>query len=146
MDLEKVLQDYENYDSPIDIERIVNSFGIKIIKMDLWKVDWLLFENFIWVNKKLHKFKQRFVIAHEFCHFILWEKWFSKWIYHSTDPKEKRADDFATQILLPKNQIKEKYFEFENIPTLAQYFWVPEKVVEKRLNNLFYNKKLYVRS
>jgi len=35
MDLKKVLEDYENYDSPIDIERIVNSFGIKVIKMDL---------------------------------------------------------------------------------------------------------------
>lgn len=137
--LENFLQNYKDLDLPIDVESIVKSFWIGVVRMDLWKIDWVLFENFIWVNSNLHNYKQRFVIAHEFCHFLLWEKWFSKWMFHSRDLKEKRADEFATKFLLPEKQLIEIYKELENIPTLTTYFAVPEKVVEKRLNILFTN-------
>lgn len=144
--LNEIIKQYANKENSINIESIVESFWLKIIKYDLWIVDWILFEEHIWINASLDSFKQRFVIAHEFCHFLLWEKWFSKWIYHSKDPKEKRADNFATELLLPKKNFIDKYLEFWNIPTLSQYFWVPEKVVEKRLIDLLYNEKIYVRS
>lgn len=134
--LERILYDFESFDLPIDIESITKSFWIEIIKTDLWNIDWILFNDTIWVNSWLSEYKQRFVIAHEFCHFLLWEKWFSKWIFHCKDPKEKRADNFATKILIPEKQIIEYYEEYWNIPTLTHLFWVPDKVIEERLKYL----------
>jgi len=131
--LNNFLYKYKNSDF-VDIEEIVKNEWVKIHTMDLWKIDWVLYENNIWVNSKLDLFKQRFVIAHEFCHFLLWEKWFSRWIFHSKDPKEKRADEFAMNLLLPKRALLKAYEEYQNIPCLVNIFWVPSEVIEKKLN------------
>ena len=137
--LKKVLEVYKAADIPINIEAIIKEHNINLIKTDLWQVDWLFYKNTIWVNSILSKEKQRFTIAHEFCHYLLKETWFSKWIYHSKDLKEKRADKFATELLLPAIPIYEAYREYWNIPTLSEMFGVPWKVIEMRLNNLLNN-------
>ena len=137
--LKKVLEVYKSSELPVNIESIIKDYNITLIKADLWQVDWLFYKNTIWVNSILSKEKQRFTIAHEFCHYLLKETWFSKWIYHSKDLKEKRADEFATKLLLPKKAILEAYKEFWNIPTISEMFQVPVKVVEMRLNNLLNN-------
>ncbi len=135
--LDNILHDSCNYEPPIDIKSIVKQFWIKIINFDLWKVDWILFWNYIWINGKLSEPKQRFVIAHEFCHFLLSEKWYSRGIFHSKEQKEKRADKFAMKLLLPEKTLLEAWEEYWNIPTLVNMFWVPAEVIKKRLNILF---------
>jgi len=137
--LNKILKRFETSDVPIDINSIIKEHNINLEKADLWQIDGLFYKNTIWVNNILSKEKQRFTMAHEFCHFLLQETWFSKWIYHSKDLKEKRADDFATKLLLPKNKILEAYREYWNIPTLSKMFQVPVMVIEKRLNTLLNN-------
>lgn len=135
MVLDNFLKIYKDNDF-IDIENIIEKEWIKIHKYDLWKIDWLLYRNIIWVNSKLSPVKQRFVMAHELCHFLLWEKWFSRWIFHSKDPKEKIADEFAMNLLLPNNALLKAYKEFQNIPCLVNIFWVPSEVIEKKLRSI----------
>lgn len=118
-------------------DNIAKGLWLNILEGDLWKIDWMLYKNTIWVNKKLYNYEKRFVIAHEICHFLLSEKSFSKWIYHSLNPMEKREDSFQAKLLVPIKQIKDLYIEHENIPTLVDIFEVPEKVIEKELNNIF---------
>ncbi len=136
--LKEILSKYNDQEF-IDIYNIVKEYWLKIIEWNFEDVDWMLFENYIWIQKNMRKEQKRFVVAHEFCHFLLNERSFSVWIYHSTSFSEKRADKFATDILLPKKAVLEKYEEYEDITTLAQIFWVPIKVVEMRLNHLLCN-------
>ena len=133
--LVNILEKYNDEDY-VDICEIVSNHGLKIVEWDLGEVDWMLYQNFIWVKKGICEKTKRFIIAHEFCHFLLKEKSFSTWIYHSLDFKEKRADKFATDILLPKNALLDEYKNFENIPTLSDIFCVPGKVIDMSLKNL----------
>lgn len=136
--LKDVLNKYKNKDF-IDINSVVKDYWLKIVEWDLGDVYWILYKNIIWVKKNIDVKNQRFIIAHEFCHFLLKEKSFSTWIYNSSDFIEKRADKFATHILLPKKVFIENYNQFWNIPTLSEMFWVPVQTVEMRLNNLLNN-------
>jgi len=124
--LKKVSEVYNFSELPINVKSIIKY--ITLIKADLWQVEWLFYKNTIWLNSILSREKQRFTITHKFCHYLLKETWFSK-----------RADEFATKLLLPKKTILEAYKEFWNIPTISEMFQVPVKVVEMRLNNLLNN-------
>lgn len=143
--LKNIIDKYSNSDF-IDIENIIYNYWIEIDYIDFEKINWIIIWDRIWISKNISKEKQRFTLAHEFCHFLLKEKWASTWPFASIEFREKRADTFAMNLLLPDKALIEAYNNYQNLPTLANMFWVPEKVVEKRLNNLFYNKKLYVRS
>jgi hypothetical protein len=40
-------------------------------------------------------------------------------------------------LLCPTSQMKELWEEHENIPTLAQFFIVPESIIEKKLKLIY---------
>ena len=136
--LKQIIDKYSNHEY-IDIEEIVGNLWIKINYIDFETINWIIIWRNIWINKNISLKKQRFTIAHELCHFLLKEKWASTWLFACQDLREKRADDFATKLLLPKKIILEAYKEFWNIPTISEMFWVPGKVIEKRLNSLLNN-------
>ncbi len=134
--LQNILEQYKNYEF-IDIQDIVEKFWIIINYFDFQKINWVAKWNFFGINKNLGIKKQRFIIAHELCHFLLNEKWASTGFFSSCDIREKRADIFATDLLLPTNALIENWEKFTNIPTLSEIFWVPEEVVEYKLKKLF---------
>lgn len=135
------LKKYSDLEIPIDIKSIVKDFGIKIESNNFWKeikgcraeIEW---KEIFYISENLNEKQKRFVLAHELCHFLLWEKWFNLWILKIKTIEEKRADNFATSLLLPKKQLIEAYKEYENIPTISDIFWVPEKIIEYKLNKL----------
>lgn len=141
--LKKTIQEFKNKEF-IDIYWIIEDFWIKIIEKSLEKgseilwvracCDWI---EFIFVRENLSEKEKRFILAHEFCHFLLNEKWFNMWILKIKSDIERRADNFAADLLLPEKALIEAYKTFENIPTLSDIFWVPEKVVEYKLNKIF---------
>lgn len=133
--LQKIIDQYSSNDF-VDIENIVYNFWLEIDYIDFEKINWIIIWNRIWINKNISKEKQRFTLAHEFCHFLLNEKWASRWPFASVEFREKRADTFAMNLLLPEKALKEAYNNYQNLPTLANMFWVPYKVLEKRLQIL----------
>ena len=141
--LEEILDEHKNSEF-IDIYQIISDFWINIIEKSLEKgneilwvracCDWV---QFIFVRENLNEKEKRFVLAHELCHFLLNEKWLNMWILKVKSEIEKRADNFACDLLLPEKPLKEAYETFENIPTISDMFWVPEKVVEYKLNKIY---------
>lgn len=133
--LQKFLDIYSNYEY-INITEIVMNLWLTINYIDFEKINWIIIWNKIWINKNISKAKQRFTLAHELAHYLLKEKWVSSWMFACKDYREKRADDFAMRLLLPKKALLYAYKDFQNLPTLAEIFQVPCEVVEKRLNSL----------
>ena len=134
------LEKYEDKEY-IDIYEIVNNSNINIVEIE-WinEINWLYtrkkWKDIIFLSKNLKENIKRFTLAHEFCHFLLWERWLSLNFWYSKTFIEKRADDFAMQLLLPKKTIIEAINEYWNIPTLVEIFWVSEEVIKKRIQEL----------
>lgn len=137
--LQNFLQKYSDFDF-IDIEEIIKENGVKIIEADTLEIEWIfikfLKDPTIFISKNLTKKEKRFVLWHEFCHFLLWEVSLSINCLNQNDFIEKRANNFSVDLLIPTKKLLELYQEYENIPTLSDIFWVPEKVIEYKLNNL----------
>ena len=149
--LKNFLKDFEFYNEyePVDIYKIIKNNWIKIIKNHFWKneIFWTrgipFWIDIIYVKNNLSEKEERFILAHEFCHFLLNEKSFNMWILKVKSEEEIRADNFACDLLLPDEAVKNAYLKYENIPTLSDIFWVPESVVEYKLNKLFKNYNFY---
>lgn len=133
--LNKIIDQYSNHDF-VDIFEIVKNLWIKVDFINFEKINWIILWDRIWINENLSIEKQRFTLAHELCHYILWEKWASIWMMWAIEYREKRADYFAMNLLLPNKALIAAYNEFENTPTIASMFWVPVKIVEKKLESL----------
>ena len=133
--LQNILDRYSHYDF-IEILDIIESLWITVAYLDFTKINGIIIKDTIGINRNISTWKQRFTMAHELCHFLLNEKWASSWLYASSDIREKRADDFASRLLVPTKALKESWGNFQNIPTLSEMFWVPKKVIENRLTHL----------
>jgi len=131
--MNEVLKKYENNCFPIDIEEIISDFWLSIDYFEFTTINGFIAWNSVIINNNLKITEKRFVLAHELWHFIDWELWASTELFSSTDPKEKIADQFAMDLLCPTYKVKELWEEFENIPTLAQFFNVSNKIIEKKL-------------
>ena len=133
--LKYFLDKFSSYDF-INIEKIIIELWLNIDYLDFSDINAVIIEKNIWVNKNLSLEKQRFALAHELCHFLLNEKWASTGFFSSCDIREKRADKFATNLLLPTIAFVENWEKFKNIPTLSEIFVVPEKVIEFKIKTL----------
>ena len=148
MILEKFLKNYEDFDF-IDIEEIIENLWIIIEKVDFWhtEINWVRTKiwnkEIIFINPNLDIKKQRFVMAHELCHFLLWEKEVFKRPICVRPFQEVRADDFATDLLLPENRLKELIIDWYDIFQISDIMWIPEKYVEQRYKKIISNKKFY---
>ena len=135
--MREFLDEYKSYDLPIDIESIVSKVWLLIEYFPFNSINGLIHGNTITINSNLSLQEQRFTIAHELGHYVDWEIWASTGIFACTDFKEKRADQFAMDILCPTEQLKQLREEYENIPTIAQCLLVPESIVIKKLKIIF---------
>ena len=132
------LDNYKNNELPINIEEVIHSLWINIEYFNFDKINGFISWKNIVINKTLNLSEKRFTLAHELWHYIDWEIWASTGIFACKEDKEKRADSFAMDLLCPTKQVTELWEEHENIPTLAQFLVVPERLIEKKLK-LIYN-------
>lgn len=138
--LDEVLEEYK-YSWPfINIERIIKEQWIILEFLELNKIHWLCFEGEKWwyiaVNINLDYPMQRFIMAHELAHALLWEKEFEPMLLSSSDTKEKRADNFAMAILIPENSLKEEACYCCDVSSLSKLFWVPKNIMKERIKKI----------
>lgn len=119
----------------VDIEEIVWNCWILLEYTNLFtKVKWMvIWDDTIVVNSNLNKYSKRFILAHELWHFLFWDTKDSKvW----KEEKEKRADRFAIDLLLPTDELLRLYNKWYDIKALSNIFKVPELVIKNKLNLL----------
>ncbi|OGG42166.1 hypothetical protein A3A21_02165 [Candidatus Jorgensenbacteria bacterium RIFCSPLOWO2_01_FULL_45_25b] len=135
---------------PVRIEEIAQNYGLKIVEADFklysdnvsGVID--LKTNTIYVNQNEPDVRQAFTIAHELAHYILHKSELEKdqtgklsVLYRKAlgelnqDPKEKEANCFAANLLVPA-ELLEKYKDY-NIDTIAKIFGVSQEVIGYRL-------------
>lgn len=159
----------------LSMEKLCDKFGIKVYKSadlkqkvsgkifaygttkDVYKHDVVIISN---SNEQFEH--RRFVIAHELGHYLFdcignpqyqgESKVFCETYIHSADSheelKERRADRFAAELLLPIARVKENYIAIAKssdgqifgrdyvVNQLAQYFQVKVTTIERRLKEI----------
>ena len=117
---QRILSDSKKQGYPLDIEKIIKDHKIEICKEDMdydisgyiekRETKWV-----IGVNKYHSLQRQRFTLAHEFAHYVLHRhraitqrhEDLSLFRTNEVDPIETEANDFAGELLIPKDQFKE---------------------------------------
>jgi Zn-dependent peptidase ImmA (M78 family) len=98
-------------------------------------------ENTIFVNHEEYPLRQTFTIAHELGHKILHEDWAKSNDYRvllredthvTTDPKEKEANAFAAQLLVPRDLLDD-YWKTLEVEQLSRLFAVSVPVIKNRI-------------
>jgi Zn-dependent peptidase ImmA (M78 family) len=133
---------------PLDIERLIKSFGIKvkIVPMDDEVSGHLALSDGVWeiaVNALHHPKLQRFTLAHELGHYVLhrWEcqrfedtKLFRN---NESNPMEVQANAYAADLLMPEREFKDYIRNTsKNIDRIADHFKVSAYAVRVRAKNL----------
>lgn len=116
-------------------------------------------EKFIcYVNNKNAVHRQVFTIAHELGHYFRHQEWFAenntieekeeKALYntfHKDQPQsysqnqkqmEKEANEFAAELLMPEDIVKEQWQECKSVNKMAKYFGVSEIAMSIRIANV----------
>jgi Zn-dependent peptidase ImmA (M78 family) len=140
------------YINPIDICR---DFGIDVFFAD-FEGDYNKISGFfdgkknsIFVNQKEILSRKTFTIAHELGHSVLHKDWIATSDYQvlfrdpsraTKDWREKEADTFAANLLVPKFML-DKYYKIATIEELARLFLVSVPVMQNRIRFEYGNKK-----
>jgi len=148
------LLDKFGYASPaIDPAKICKDLGIRVYFAKFTgeddKISGFFYgeKNEIYVNEEEYPQRQTFTIAHELGHKIMHEEWLNSSEYKvllrnslniSDDPKEKEANCFAANLLVPKFML-DKYYKIASIEELATLFMVSVPVIRYRIKDE-YNK------
>ncbi len=143
----KDLMEFE-YSHPIEIEALANMVGLRVLQISHFnKSGELSVEDYIIkTNADEHPFRQRYTVAHELGHFAKGHGSSDRdEIYNYTEddkPKEKQANDFAAELLMPEYKVKEmcigktKKIIQEEIEDIALFFAVSKPAMSYRLVNL----------
>lgn len=139
-----------NLSKPIlDIEGVIKSFGINIIKKPLFNdISGIFSQNedgtyTIQVNSLHHPRRQRFTLAHELAHYCLHRHlkvaFEDKVLFRGgmISPEENEANSFAGEILMPTEQFMENINNGNNsIQGLSDAFQVSSLAVRVRAKQL----------
>lgn len=153
-----LLDQYDQREPPVRIERITKNLGIEIRSGDLGDVSGMIVRSgggaIIGVNSTQVRQRQRFTIAHELGHFLLHEgltnhvdhnyriNYRSKESSKATNVDEIEANFFAASILMPKRFLDElsAYEALDSdsdVAELARGFDVSRHAMSLRLANLY---------
>lgn len=153
---------------PIDIEKIVHSMGIRIVDVDFAELEdelgiskgYILGATIadgesavIFYRENSSENRKRFTIAHEIAHCCLHTDSLMEQHVEFRDnnrsnisERERMANIFAGELLIPKKQLDEAYSQmlFPKLSTLVQIFKVSTSVMAARLDylNLNYYKDM----
>lgn len=144
------------FDSPpVDPIIIANELGINVrfvkFNPENKKISGFFYakRNEIFVNEEEDIYRQVFTIAHELGHKLLHQEWLKTndyqvlWrdasLYDANDIKEKEANCFAANLLVPKAILKQ-YYQVANVEELSVLFGVSRQVITYRLKNEGFTK------
>lgn len=140
--------------SVVDIEKIIKSKGVGIVyddSLDSSTSGYLRKTNGSWVigvNKKHHRKRQRFTLAHEFGHFILHKNedmvFEDEVLFRDENLTaiEYAANRFAAELLMPQDLFVGSIKKGEtSLEDLAEKFEVSTLAVKNRVLTLGYNLK-----
>jgi len=161
----KILSIYKKYQNrmPFQVVEFANEIGIDVYADNMpsnisGKIKKQGDKFTCYINKKDAAHRQVFTIAHELGHYFRHQDWFQKhdtieekevrelfntFIDHrpkeySEEQKkmEKQANEFAAELLMPENLIKEKWHELKSVNKMSKYFGVSEISMSIRLANV----------
>lgn len=123
---------------PLEVKNYIKFEKIKISYLDLDNVFGFLYWKEVFVNKNINFYKKRFNICHELWHHYYWDKCSICNLLWWKDFQERRADDIAMKVLLPKEQLLEEFEKYDwDLSILEKIFWVEMQIIEKRLKQIF---------
>lgn len=136
---ENVLEKYK--DSIVDLFSLASELGLIVELFPMKSVNAMFIPcknwNYIALNSLIPEKSQRFSLAHEIAHYLYWDKWFSTSMMSKYDFREKRADDFARNLLLPNSILYEFLDLGYTTNTISDIFWVPIYEVKKKIVDFF---------
>ena len=134
----KVVRDYGYRRPPVPVEEVAVSEGLSIVRVMEWDQRISGFLEFgtktLGVNGKHHPHRQRFTIAHELGHFFLshpQEHCYDQEISFEDQKREfdVEADEFAGELLMPYEMIKQDFRRLKDPKALAQVYAVSEQAL-----------------
>jgi Zn-dependent peptidase ImmA (M78 family) len=156
----KVIKDYRLTEVPTDLNKIFEKLGLKYIELnDPEGIDGAIIEienkpAIAYLNKARPIPRQRFTLAHELGHIFL--KHSRRDLYdaeevrgmgegqdeHAKPPKEKEADAFASELLIPYDKLKRYQADLKDIDKLAGIFRVSKQAMTIAVMNYWqYSRK-----
>jgi Zn-dependent peptidase ImmA (M78 family) len=146
----KILERFGFDSPPVDPIVVAHELGINVrfvkFNPENKKISGFFYakRNEIFVNEEEDIYRQVFTIAHELGHKLLHEEWLKTndyqvlWrdasLYDTDDAKEKEANCFAANLLVPKAMLKQ-YYQVANVEELSVLFGVSRQVITFRLKN-----------
>ncbi len=137
-----ILKKLDTTEPPIPIEKIAEFFSIKIVPYPNFpdNISGTIIEQngimIIGVNSNHPSVRQRFTIAHELGHFLLGHELGEKKledVFDRPTDKEKDANEFAAQLLMPIDFLKQDAGRKMKIADLARLYKVSEQAMSIRL-------------
>lgn len=152
---EKILKDFSITSAPVDVKDMAQKMGIEIGYAPSAKYSGMLVRKsdgviLMGINNNENTGRMRFTIAHEIGHYILHPKdnvtidYRDKYHAIQKPQKEKQADFFAANLLMPEPLIKKDFVEAtkngvffeEDLIRLADKYQVSGDAMRWRLFNL----------
>ena len=150
----KAIKDYKLTEVPTDLRKVFQSLGLKYIELDDPKdIDGAILEienepSIAVLNRAKPIQRQRFTLAHELGHIFLKHK--QRDVYdpgaerefneedvesRGKPPVEVEADVFASELLVPFDQIKKFQKEMNNVEKMAAIFQVSKQAMTLAIMN-----------
>jgi Zn-dependent peptidase ImmA (M78 family) len=146
--MELVMERMET-EAPLNLERLIHDLGLELQKTNdlpngcIGKLEYLPDTGVyrISVLRSDHYFRQRFTMAHELGHYILHRHRMVNNVIEDTtmyrsnfpDALEREANQFATAVLMPLEQLKEDYAKTNNLNVLAKKWQVSPAAMRIRM-------------
>lgn len=150
----KLLTESKNYKFPISLNNLTKYLNIKTVLNNSLENDALLFiknENYtIEFNNSKNWRRQRFTIAHEIFHVILFDLFSDTVDFNNVDLKtiEYICNMGASEILVPNAEIKKdilnKKITLDLIEKLVEKYMVSYSVIFRKINQLYPETSIYI--
>lgn len=148
---QRLLDDFEIDEPPIDPVRIARHLGVKVVFASFSGEGrgisgfYDCEEDAIFVNEDEYPLRQTFTVAHELGHKVLHEEWARSEDYkvlwrdpekQTQDFREQEANAFAANLLMPRF-LMDRYWEDLSVSQLSRLFAVSVPAIKNRLSFLY---------
>jgi Zn-dependent peptidase ImmA (M78 family) len=134
----KVLRETNSLRPPVPVNEIAKYYGFKVVLLDqpADKFSGILHKEkkAIGINKHNHLVRQRFSLAHELGHYFLDHPAADEILPHELETDEKKiyeseADEFAAELLVPRELLKQALQHNQDVDFLREHFQVSRHVI-----------------
>lgn len=139
----KILKETNSFHAPVPIEDIAKYYEFRIAFLDqpAEKFSGILHKEkkAIGINKNHHNVRQRFSLAHELGHYFLDHPATDEILPDELEMTERKiyeseADEFAAELLVPRELLKEALKQDQDVDFLRKYFQVSRHVIVIQLS------------